>query len=254
MEQQEELNRPEDEKRSVLVTDDYLIEIVQAFNNLIEEWKAKIKSGRVNLPFVVHIGRRLNHERQRDFLAFSQDVNIPDKYLGKVLHAFAINLPVWSIHTVLHIYKLADKTKGAIVMYNDLMDEFEAVFHQFEYDFLEGLFPEESEQLEQALNDVEIKLQTLYNRAPAREKTQYNRFYGDSSTTSSDRVQHPAGCSFQTLIGVPEDATEAEIRKQGRLILKKLHPDTGGSAYLFDWVKKAYDEHSMLKHVPLDPL
>ncbi|WP_010502878.1 J domain-containing protein [Paenibacillus elgii] len=126
-------------------------------------------------------------------------------------------------------------------MYNDLMDEYELLFQQFEYDFLEGQLPVEQEPLERVLNDVEYGFQDLYNRAPAREKTNYNRFYGDSSSFSKGSGYRQGEASFQTMIGVSEGASRDEIRRQSRRLLKKLHPDRGGSAYLFNWVKKAYD-------------
>ena len=231
------------ERDFVVVKEDYLIDIVNALTNLTQRWTIKLKNGSLKLQFAVQIGSKLSQEQQLQFLEFASDTNVPEKYMGKVLHAFGLDMPEWSIHSVLHIYKLAEKTKAAIVMFNDLMDEFETLFQEFEYDFLEGELPVEHERLEKALCYVESSLLTLYKKAPAHEKKHYNRFYGDSSTSSTNFNTRQGGTSFQVLIGVAENASDDEIRKQSRRLLKKLHPDRGGSAYLFNWVKTAYDAH-----------
>lgn len=237
----EEPNLPADGISPVMVTEEYLIHIVKALNNLIDSWKMRTKSGTVKLQFAVQIGSKLDREKQLDFMEFTNDTHVPEKYMGKVLHAFATDMPNWAIHSILRIYKMADKTRAAIVMFNDLMDEFETVFQQFEYDFLEGKFPIDHDSLEHTLVDVVTKFEALYNQASTDEKADYNRYYGDSSFSSNEHFPGKGGCSFQTFIGVPEDASRELIRKQSRRLFKKLHPDRGGSAYLFNLVKKAYD-------------
>ncbi|MFU1793896.1 molecular chaperone DnaJ [Paenibacillus azoreducens] len=225
---------------SVVVQEGYLIEIVNALTNLIPGWTRKLQSGSLKLQAAVQIGSTLDRERQEGFLEFVTDTNVPDLYWGKMLHAFALGMPEWSIQLVLGIYKLAGNTKAAIVMYNDLMDQYEILMRQFEYEFLEGELPTEDDELELALQTVENGLREL-GRQAGHDKKRYNRSYGDSSSSSSDIGPGPREASFQTIIGVDENASWEEIRKQSRRLLKKLHPDRGGSAYLFHWVKKGYD-------------
>jgi hypothetical protein len=243
-----EIAKSDEEREFVVVREDYLVDIVKALTNLTPSWTTKLKNGNLKLQFAVQMGSKLNQEKQLRFMEFVSDTNVPDKYMGKMLHAFALGMSDWSVHSILRIYKLAEKTKAAIVMYNNLMDEYETLFQQFEHDFLEGEFPVEQDRLERTLYDVECGFQALYNQAPTREKKDYNRFYGDSSSSSKDYYPRQGGASFPIMIGVTEDATPDEIRRQSRRLLKKLHPDRGGSAYLFDWVKKAYDAY--VSHKP----
>lgn len=237
-----------EEHPSIIVTDHYLIDIVKALSSLTEDWKQRVQSGSVKLQFAVQVGSKLDSVRQQQLLEFSKDTNTPEKHMGKILHAFALDLPEWAIHQILRIYKQAEKTKAAVVMFNDLMDDFEAAYQQFEYTFLEGELPADDDQLEQALNEVEAQLKALYHRIPARENTGYNRFYGDSSSTSRRSSVKEEEPSFPILIGLTEEASQEEIRKQSRRLLKKLHPDRGGSAYLFGRVKQAYDAYKNQKN------
>ncbi|MFC4601987.1 hypothetical protein [Cohnella hongkongensis] len=110
------------------------------------------------------------------------------------------------------------------------MEEYEALYRQLEYDFWEGQFPVEEDNLEQALQQSESRLQALYSQSSASKKSGYNRTYGDSSTTSG-HVQSPwTGIPFHTVIGIEGAALHEEVRKQSRRLLKKLHPDRGGSS------------------------
>jgi hypothetical protein len=163
----------------------------------------------------------------------------PRSIQGKCF-AFELHMPEWSIHRVLRIYSLAEKTKSAVIMFNDLMDEYEQILQLFEYEFFEAKLPQEDERLEYILFQVEQRLNALYNLIPSREAT-YNRFYGDSSSSWEGLKHKNKVRSFKELIGLTEDVSPEEIRRQCRRILKKLHPDQRGSAYLFDWVKQAYD-------------
>ncbi|MDR0269517.1 molecular chaperone DnaJ [Paenibacillus sp.] len=227
-------------REPVVVQEEYLIGIINSLTNLIPGWTRKLQSGSLKLQAAVQIGGTLDRERQEGFLEFVTDTNVPESYWGKILHAFSLGMPEWSIQLVLNIYKLAGKTKAAIVMYNDLMDQYEILMQQFEYEFLEGELPTEEDELERILQKAENELREL-GRQAGHEQKRYNRSYGDSSSSSPDIGPGPREASFQMIIGVDENATWEEIRKQSRRLLKKLHPDRGGSAYLFNWVKKGYD-------------
>lgn len=229
--------------KSFIVTDDYFIELLTALTNLSPYWTKQLKQGSIKLQWAVQIGSRLDQEQQRRYMEWLQDTLVPDKWMGKVLHAFSMNMPEWAVHHVLRIYKLAEKTRAAIIMYNDLMALYEEIILNFEYEFLEGGWPEEDELLEQILHGVEKELQSLADQAGAHHKKDY-RDYGDSSTDSYDRLASLQGCPYPVLIGLKPDAGAEQIRAQSRRLLKKLHPDHGGSACLFDLVKKAYDTYS----------
>ncbi|WP_010502877.1 hypothetical protein [Paenibacillus elgii] len=53
--------------------------------------------------FAVQIGSMLSQEMQLRFMEFAVESHVPEKYMGKVLHAFALDMPEWSIHSVLRI-------------------------------------------------------------------------------------------------------------------------------------------------------
>lgn len=233
---------PEEKPRSVVITDERLMDIALALINLNEIWRNRIKLGTLKLHDAVRIGSKLDTGQQQRFMEFAEDVHIPEKYTGKILHAFALDMPEWSIHYIFRIYKLGEKIKAAVVMLNDVMDEFEERFQQFEYEFLENQFPKEAEKLERVLLDREACFQKIYSHAIGSQQANYNRSYGDSSFASQVRGSGQEA-SFATLIGLPESASEEGIQRQSRRLLKKLHPDHGGSAYLFDLIKKAYDNY-----------
>lgn len=231
-------------KDFIVVTDHYLMDMVKDLNNLTDEWKTKLKSGSLKLSFAIQVGSKLTAEKQRQFLEFIEDTSCPERFLGKMLHAYSVGMPEWSIHSVLRIFKCAEKTKKGILMYNDLMDQYEEILQQFQYRFWEGEWPESEDQLEKVLGDVERELEELSRKIPTREQSSYNRTYGDSSSDAKENeLPWSEDYSFQTLIGVAEDATSEEIQKRSRSLLKKLHPDVGGSAYLFTKVKQAYDQY-----------
>ncbi|WP_182914565.1 molecular chaperone DnaJ [Paenibacillus thiaminolyticus] len=230
-----------DDTNGVTVTEPYIVEFVRSLMNLNRDWQNKVKAGTTKLQFAVQIGARLNEEQQERLMEFLQEVPVPEKDMGKVLHAFALEMPEWAVRQLLRIYRLADRMKATLIMYNDLMEHLEQIMRKFEFEFWEGGLPREEERLEAILEHVRHKLSGLAEQAPGREKS-YNRSYGDSSSNSWEHRQ--AGVvSFHVLIGVPEEADDKQVRKQSKKLLKLLHPDHGGSAYLFDWVKKAYDAY-----------
>lgn len=239
---------PGEKSRTVVVTDDRLIDIVEALTNLIDPWKLKIKHGTLKLQDAVRIGSKLTHKQQQWLKEFIEEVVIPEKHMGKMIHAFSLEMPEWSIHLLLRIYTLAEKTKAAIIMFNDLMDEFEDAFQKFEFDFWEGLLPGDENELEQTLHTLEAFFQDMYNQAVDSKRTKYNRTYGDSSSSAKNQV-FDEGIPFTVLIGLEEEASPEDIQRQCRRLLKKLHPDQGGSAYLFDWVKKAYDSYKKVSKI-----
>ncbi|MEK8127251.1 J domain-containing protein [Paenibacillus filicis] len=235
--------RPDEALDFIVVEDEYLIGIVKALTNLTPGWSVKLKQGGLKLHMAVQLGSRLTSEQQLQYMEFHSDHPIPEIYMGKILYAFARDMPEWAIHSVLRIYRLAAATKASMIRFNDLMDEYEKLVQQFEYAYLEAELPTDDEGLEQALVDVEARLRHLYNQVPAREQMDYNQSYSDSSSASGPKNPSRSGSSFQTLIGAEEHASPDEIRRQSRRLLKKLHPDRGGSAYLFQWVKQAYDAY-----------
>lgn len=231
-----------DDSSGITVTEPYIVEFVRALMSLNRDWQNKVKAGTIKLQFAVQIGSRLNEEQQERLMEFLQEVPVPEKEMGKVLHAFALEMPEWAVRQLLRIYRLADRMKATLIMYNDLMEQLEQMMREFEFEFWEGGLPREEERLEAMLEHMHHKLSELAAQAPRREKS-YNRSYGDSSSNSWEHCQTGA-MSYHVLIGVPEEADDKQVRKQSKKLLKLLHPDHGGSAYLFDWVKKAYDAYS----------
>ncbi|WP_088835097.1 J domain-containing protein [Paenibacillus tyrfis] len=238
-------NRPDPE--IITVTDDRLIPVVVALTNLTESWKAQLSKGAVSLPIAVQIGKKLSHEQQQALLEFWEDTRLPDKYMNRALHAFALNMPEWAVHQVIRIFRLTEKIRASMIMLNDLMDRFDALYEQFEHEFWEGEWPGAEEELAPYLDRLEADFQELHRQA-SDEKKSYNRHYGDSSSDSARDSARTAGpsrgpVSFPALIGATDDASPKELKQRYRTLMKKLHPDHGGSAYLFDWVKQAHDNY-----------
>jgi hypothetical protein len=230
-------------KKTIVVSDEHLVDIVEALTQLIDPLKVKAQNGMLKLNLAVQIGNKLGPDQQRQFIEIGQDTYVPDKFMSKVVHALSLHLPMWAIHDILRIYLQADRVKTALIMFNDLMDEYEDIMYQFEYEFLEGQLPSEENELETALQQIKSQLQKLSEQVRTKERD-YNSSYGDSSFASNEFArQGDGGKSFCELIGLPADATSEEITRQSKSLLKKLHPDQGGSAYLFHLIKQAYDEY-----------
>jgi hypothetical protein len=229
----------------ITITDPYLIGVVHAIENLIPVWRRRLENGLVRLDFAVEIGRRLSAMQQEKLFEFLREQAVPPKYESKVLLAFSFNMPEWAVLEVLRLYKQAEKIRDTIVKYNDLMDAYEEIFYEeFEYGFLENQLPQGEQELAEVLEGYQKRMQELYERAPHfQQKYSYSRMYSDSSSSSEQTVSiNPAHQrELHQLLGIPAGASEEEIKKQYRHLMKVLHPDSGGSAYLFTLVKKAYE-------------
>jgi hypothetical protein len=226
----------------VIITDERLLPIIIALQNLHEAWRNKIGNGTLNVEAAIRIGSKLNNEQQQRYFDFVEEGELTDKYEGKLLHGFSLGMPEWSIHYIYRIFKWIEKMKAAMVMLNDVMEEWDDAVQKFEYSYYQDQLPKDDNELEQVLRDFEANFQELYTRAWGEKKAKYNRSYGDSSFSSHSRVD-PSGVPFSIMVGLHEEASQKEVVKQGKIILKKLHPDHGGSAYLFDFIKKEYDEY-----------
>ncbi|WP_171253185.1 J domain-containing protein, partial [Acinetobacter baumannii] len=122
--------------------------------------------------------------------------------------------------------------RDSIIMYNDLMDEFETIFYeQFEYQFLENELPQEENELADALAAYRSRLQALYEKSShSHAKQTYSRMYSDRSTSSSrTSASQPAQQTLHQLLGTDEHASGEEIKQRYRHLMKVLHPDHGGS-------------------------
>lgn len=204
-----------DDTNGVTVTEPYIVEFVWALMNLNKDWQNKVKAGTTKLQMAVQIGSRLNEEQQERLMEFLQEVLVPEKDMGKVLHAFALEMPERAVRQLLRIYRLADRMKATLIMYNDLMEQVEQMMREFEFEFWEGGLPREEERLEAMLEHMHHTLSELADQAPRREKS-YNRSYGDSSSNSWEH-RHAGAVSYHALIGVPEEADDKQIRKQSKI-------------------------------------
>ncbi len=229
---------------TVTVSEQHIIYIIHALGNLAGVWNAKLKKGTVKLDYAVKLGSQLNLNQQQRLYDLMEDNPSAKKYEHKLLIAYSQDMPDWAVLHILKIYVLSDKVKNAIVMLNDLMDEYEQIMiEDFEYNFMEGHLAKDLEELEKRMISYEKRLQSLRDKSMGREKS-YNQSYGDSSTSSG--IKSPSSKDTQNLkqlLGVKEEATQEEMKKKYRHLLKVLHPDKGGSAYLFDLVRKSYEEH-----------
>ncbi|GEN36493.1 J domain-containing protein [Aneurinibacillus danicus] len=237
--------RQHPERTSVTVTDAYLISVVQAVENLLPIWRQRLEDGLIRLDFAVEVGRKLMPKAQERLFDFLRDHPVPKNHESKVLLAFSFDMPEWAVLEVLRLYKQADKVRDAIIKYNDLMDLYEELMYEdFEYRFFENKLPKDEQKLSESLTGYRKRLQALHEQAPRfRDKNAYSRMYSDSSSSSRRTLSAEAANSqnIRQLLGVNENASDEEVKKRYRHLMKVLHPDRGGSAYLFDLVKKAYE-------------
>ncbi|MCI1695803.1 J domain-containing protein [Aneurinibacillus aneurinilyticus] len=243
MSREEQEASPQTGRSSMLVTDVYLLDLIQAISSLIPIWRRRLEEGLVRLDFAVEVGKKLTPKFQERLFDFLHDQPIPKKQESKVLLAFSFGMPEWAILEILRLYKQADKTREAIVMYNDLMDRFEKIFHEeFEYQFLAGEMPKDEQELSDILSYYQKSLQTLYEQSPRSHTSRaYSRMYSDSSSSFHPPAEPAGGQDLYQLLGISQHASREDMKKQYRHLMKVLHPDSGGSAYLFNLVKKAYE-------------
>lgn len=227
---------------AIEVTDPYLISIVNALEQLTESWSAKLKNGGIKLQLAVQIGSSLNASQQEWLTEFLQDFHVRDQEMPKVLHAFAAEIPEWATRQILQVFRKAERVKAVLIARNDVMEQLEQRMRQMEHDFWQGMLPTDENELEHVLSTWQREL-AAWEEEASRERNTYNRTYGDSSRSTANAPSAAKDLSFHTLIGVPEEADAKQVRKQSRKLLRVLHPDHGGSAYLFTWVKEAYDTY-----------
>lgn len=231
-----------DAVEAIEVTDPYLISIVNALEHLTASWSAKLKNGGIKLQLAVQIGSSLNVNQQDWLTEFLQDFHVRDQEMPKVLHAFAAEMPEWATRQILQLFRKAERVKAVLIARNDVMEQLEQRMRQMEYDFWQGMLPTDENELEHVLSAWQKEL-SAWEEEASRERNTYNRTYGDSSRSAMNAPSGSKDLSFHTLIGVPEEADAKQVRKQSRKLLRVLHPDHGGSAYLFTWVKEAYDTY-----------
>lgn len=229
-----------DKPYQVVIEDEFTLELLENLGRLTEAWKEKLRKGQIKLDFACRIGMSLDEEAQRRMDVFMNEMTIHPKHESRVLTAFSLKIPEWAIQDILRMYSLGETIKERLKPYNDIMDEYRVIFVEgFDAEFLQGRLPLDEWELEDRLKYYQMRLQLLMDKAPKREKS-YNRTYGDSSIAS---IPETKGLTLQQLIGVKDDASPGEIVKQFRHLLKVLHPDTGGSAYLFQLVRQEYERY-----------
>ncbi|KJB87393.1 molecular chaperone DnaJ [Paenibacillus sp. E194] len=237
-----ECNENNESNEAIEVTDPYLISIVNAIEQLTESWSAKLKNGGIKLQLAVQIGSSLSESQQEWLMEFLQDFHVRDLEMSKVLQAFATEIPEWATRQILQIFRKAERVKAVLIARNDVMDQLEQQMRQMEYDFWQGNLPTDENELEHVLSTWQREL-AAWEEEASHERNTYNRTYGDSSRSSVNAPSAGKDLTFHTLIGVLEEADAKQVRKQSRKLLRVLHPDHGGSAYLFTWVKEAYDAY-----------
>jgi len=237
-----ENNESNESNEAIEVTDPYLISIVNALEQLTESWSAKLKNGGIKLQFAVQIGSSLSVIQQEWLMEFLQDFHVRDQEMSKVLHAFATEIPEWATRQIIQLFRKAERVKAVLIARSDVMDQLEQRMRQMEYDFWQGMLPTDENELEHVLSTWQREL-AAWEEEASRERNTYNRTYGDSSRSSVNAPSAGKDLTFHTIIGVPEEADAKQVRKQSRKLLRVLHPDHGGSAYLFTWVKEAYDAY-----------
>ena len=111
---------------------------------------------------------------------------------------------------------------------------------QFKGQELNQLSLEELLQLLRECQDDEESvalLQAYLDRVYADEWQQQAGTYGQQQTTSgSGEVSREEALQ---ILGLSSDSSEEEIIKAHRLLIQKLHPDRGGSAYLAAKINQA---------------
>ncbi len=232
----------EEKKRQV-----YIASIAEALNHLSDQWIVAVQRGQIDIQLAVQIGQKLAPDQQERFYCYIHERHVEKKHMRKLLHAYSLHWEDWAVEQVHLIFKLASRIQLSVIMFNDLMDRFERLQQQFEFEFWDGELPTDEQMLGEQLHDMEHELNQLLGKIPADRSQAYNSMYGDSSGHSMDYArneQERKKVAFAVLVGAAEGKSRAEVRKQARELLKKLHPDKGGSAYLFDWVKKAYDQQT----------
>ncbi|WP_226036733.1 DUF3102 domain-containing protein [Aquibacillus saliphilus] len=100
------------------------------------------------------------------------------------------------------------------------------------------------EELKSLVNEIYSRLDE-FEQEYSRQKEQgskgryeWDDFFSGSNT---QKVNAENGSPMK-ILDLSENVTPAETKKRYRHLVKILHPDVGGSAYLFDMVIKAYDE------------
>lgn len=213
---------------------------VASLQNLIPQYTALFESGDIDIEKAVEIGG-FSKETQELMSEYEKDDSSYSSLIGLLVES---NFSTDDIHRCIfltelvlknsHMYKEVDDTVLEICERLGVLLNDERVFELYE-----------------CLIEYEKRVNELDKEYAARG-TDINRVYlekvigmfGGGGSSKSKIGQIKQSANVKQILGVSEDADADEMKKQYRSLMKVLHPDVGGSAYLFQLVKDAYDSYT----------
>jgi hypothetical protein len=210
--------------------------VTRALNNLIPEILACVEAKQLSLDDAVKIGEYSAIVQQR--LA-SLGVIDPDD-LDELLFIVCNEDNIGRAKEIVKILKLINESYGLFstnALFVSLAQEIQSLYNSGMYE----LFATKVEELYQRLDEFEDKRKQEEKQQHSWEDY-FSQFNWDSfkSTTTGFNTN---SVSAEKMLGLDEGAGADDVKKKYRQLMKVLHPDQGGSAYLFDLIKKAYDDY-----------
>jgi hypothetical protein len=205
-----------------------------ALNNLIPEIVACLEAKQLSLDDAVKIGEHPTETQQRLIALGEIDPDDLDIYLfiacyeNNVAHA----------ERMIQMLKVINESYGLFstdLEFVSLVKAVESLANSKHYELFSLRVKELYDKLEEFESRREEKKSQQYNWEDFFNQNNWDNFKS-KTTGSTSTVTAPR------MLGLQDGASVDEMKAKYRQLMKVLHPDVGGSAYLFDIVKKAYDD------------
>ncbi|EJL31793.1 DUF3102 domain-containing protein [Brevibacillus sp. BC25] len=223
--------------------DDPLNEVVRALKNLIPDIKELVRHNALSLDIAVKVGQ-LSPAAQLTVKPFlGKGASLVEVILDIVVFCTENDLPTWVVSETVRFREEVETVRGLFLGMGSLLRgvEIQELITRFG-----RLIEEESLHIEE--EDLREQFRSCFDelgRIRSEIGREYEKFNAGSKSRSGGfsrpTTQAPKSEGPRHVLGIAQEAPIEEVKVKYRELMKVLHPDKGGSSYLFQAVKAAYE-------------